>query len=45
MTLGIFIYPFTLRWGTSGAAVAGLVSVMVPLPYMFIAYKRANAER
>jgi O-antigen/teichoic acid export membrane protein len=37
------IYPLTMRYGTSGAAMAALFSVLVPVPVMFMLYRRAES--
>jgi lipopolysaccharide exporter len=41
--LAVLIYPMTIRFGNSGAACAGLISVMVPIPFM-IAFMREARE-
>jgi O-antigen/teichoic acid export membrane protein len=45
LVLAATIYPLTMRYATTGAAMAALLSVLVPVPVMFMLYRRAeNAE-
>ncbi len=41
-TLAALIYPFTVWYGASGAALAALFSVVLPLPLMLALYRRAR---
>lgn len=43
LTLLALIYPLTNRYGTSGAAMAALASVGVPLPFLPWFYRRSEA--
>jgi O-antigen/teichoic acid export membrane protein len=39
--LGLLIYPMTRKYGTIGAALAGLVSVIPPLVQMYLQWRQA----
>jgi O-antigen/teichoic acid export membrane protein len=45
VVLAILIYPLTLAYGTAGAAVAALVSVVAPIPIMLVLYERASVRK
>jgi O-antigen/teichoic acid export membrane protein len=42
LVLVAIIYPLTMRYATTGAAMAALLSVLVPVPVMFMLYRRAE---
>jgi O-antigen/teichoic acid export membrane protein len=43
LVLAAIIYPLTMHYGTMGAAMAALLSVLVPVPVMFMLYRRAES--
>jgi O-antigen/teichoic acid export membrane protein len=45
LVLAAVIYPLTMRYGTTGAAAAALLSVVVPVPVMFMLYHRAESAQ
>jgi lipopolysaccharide exporter len=45
LVLAAIIYPLTMRYATTGAATAALLSVVVPVPVMFMLYHRVESAR